>query len=373
MAKTQEPDAISKRHDTDLWREIRKLYESKTKPTYDKIKAILVAEFQLEKFPSKSTVERRVKDEGWKRARVGTDPLSNRFDETFWKCVKTIYESNPKLSYKQLRDMVQNELQCSEFPSAQAITAKAKREDWKYLNNLVKIADTDLKKIKTIVKNQIIQDREDDGEDDENYDEDQEFNIFTDPKAIKARKIAEFEKDKLKNLTMAANDKRQKLADVILISRKRMRTMNYVGDMFSDRLLELYVMQNSDAFKEVCPPELMDQISRDQKKLSGLLAAYNELSFNRRESIKFELSLYGVQMDDLRDADNEGRIKNLEDNSAYEAQRQRLRDEEKEIAERIARIESGALEHEINERIQKQMDEMNEEEEIIEAEFQEME
>ena len=109
MTKTD--DSISKRHNTNLWAEIRKLYESKTQPDYQRIKAILSAEFDLGKFPSERTVQRHAKDEGWKR-HIPEDNIkafNNTYTPEFWLCVRAVYESNPQLTHKRLRELVQNE------------------------------------------------------------------------------------------------------------------------------------------------------------------------------------------------------------------------------------------------------------------------
>lgn len=370
MAKKPDNDSeISKRHDTDLWREIRTLYESKTKPTYEKIKTILVAEFQLEKFPSRTTVLRRADKEGWKRVRSGENPVSNRFDDAFWSAVRVAYESNPKITHKQLRDLVQNELQCNEFPSAQALAAKAKAEGWERSESLVKKGDTDLKKLKKMFKNAVVMDG-DASPDLEVYTGENEGDFIDDPNMVaEAKRVAQDEILKIKNLTMMGNSKRQKLADVILLSRKRMRTVGEIGDMLSDRMMELHLLLGSDEFLAVCPPGYREKLEKEQKNLFRTVQQYNEISFSRRESIKFELSLYGVQVDDLRDNDNEARMKDLNDDSAYEKQRQRLLEEREAMAQRRAYILSGGLQREVDEAIQRQMDEMNEAED---AEYEEI-
>ena len=132
--------AISKRHDTDLWREIRTLYESKTQPSYKKIKEILCAEFNLDSFPSQRTIQRRALKEVWKK--YDDDQIvkiaQNKYSDDFWICVRNVYETNSRITYKRLKETVQNELQCTDFPAQDAVSAKAEQEGWKRADKLVK-------------------------------------------------------------------------------------------------------------------------------------------------------------------------------------------------------------------------------------------
>lgn len=105
--------SVSKRHDFNLWAEIRTVYESKTKPNYEKIKSLLCTEFNLDSFPSKSTLQRRASSEKWQRHESEKDVKisAKKYSDDLWLCVRRIHESNPKLTYKRLKELVQNELQ----------------------------------------------------------------------------------------------------------------------------------------------------------------------------------------------------------------------------------------------------------------------
>ena len=146
---------ISKRHDTNLWAEIRKFYESKTNPNYEKIKQIITAEFNLDDFPSKSTMQRRAVKEKWKRSESQLDVKlsSNKYSDDLWLCIRRTYEANTKLSYKRLKELVQNELQCNHFPSQYVIASKAESEGWERSDRLVKKSDSALKKLSAGVNN----------------------------------------------------------------------------------------------------------------------------------------------------------------------------------------------------------------------------
>lgn len=89
--------------------------------------------------------------------------------------------------------------------------------------------------------------------------------------------------------------------------------------------------------------------------LCQILEFYNDFSFNRRESIKFELSLYGTQLEDLKEENDAKRVKDLNDNKAYEAQQLRLASEAERIAARRRYIDSGGLEEEVNTEMEQRM------------------
>ena len=52
----------------------------------------------------------------------------NKYSDDFWLCIKNVYESNPKITHKRLKELIQSELNCKDFPSHQAIAYKAKHE-----------------------------------------------------------------------------------------------------------------------------------------------------------------------------------------------------------------------------------------------------
>lgn len=364
---------LSKRHDTDLWREIRKLYESKAKPSYEKIKTILMAEFALDKFPSRATMARRAKSEEWIRARTSEEvPDANRFGDDFWECVRAIHESNPKMTHRQLKDLVQNELQISDFPTHQALAKRAKLEGWEHADEALKKSDTTLRKQASCVKIKIEQQKIID----ENIEYNQHDNDDEDDYTAHIREIAEKTKTRFKNVTMNANIRTQKLAEVIIKSRKRMRTINEIGDLLSDELIGIGAIMSSQEFLSVCPPDLYELYAAQEKALIRAMSSYTQLTESRRDSIKFELSLYGVQMEDLRDNDNDARMKDLNDDTAYEQQKQRLLDERLMLAKRRAFIDSGGLQREVDAEMQRRMDEMNEYDDvdsIEDAEYSEIE
>lgn len=376
--KTDVKQSVSKRHDFDLWAEIRKVYESKTKPNYEKIKDILCTEYDLDKFPSKSTVERRASSGKWQRYESETDVkvAPNRYSDDFWLCVRRVHESNPKLTHKRLKELVQNELQCNDFPSQQAISAKAEHEEWERSDILVKKSDATLKKLSRSVNKLASKADFDAFVKQLNNDEDQEdgggelvgdvyeFDYIKD--------IVEHEKANIKNLLMTSQVRRKKQAEIIVKSRKRVELNNDFGDVLSDKLVMIYALIMSDQVRRTFTPQMMKELKNQLNTLQQISETYNNLSFNKRENIKFQLSLYGVQLEDLRDVDDAKRMNDLNDDTAYEKQKAKLEADKQRIAERRRYIDSGGLEQDVNAEMERRMNEANMDD-AEEVEFEEVE
>lgn len=352
---------ISKRHDTNLWAEIRKFYESKTKPNYEKIKQVITAEFNLDGFPSQRTVERRVAKEGWKRSESQLDVKlnSNKYSDDLWLCIKSTYEANTKLSYKRLKELVQNELQCNDFPSQQSIAIKAESEGWERSDRLVKKSDATLKKMSQSVNNltsekdfrefinSINSEQEQDFEEGELVGDVYDFDFI--------QEIINDEKAGIKNLLMSSQVRRKKQAEIIVKSRKRMELVNEFGDRLSDNLVMVYALLLSDKVRRNFTKPMIKELKDQLNALGQVAGVFNELAFNKRESIKFQMSLYGIGLEDLKEVDDGKRQDDLNDDTAYEAQRAKLLVERDRIAARRRYIDSGGLEADTDAEMERRM------------------
>src|SRR5690606_15331780 len=100
--------------------------------------------------------------------------------------------------------------------------------------------------------------------------------------------------------------------------------INDLGDRLSDELVMIYALITSDEIRRKFTKPMMKQLNEKMDTVCQILEGYNDFSFNRRENIKFELSLYGTQLEDLKEENDAKRVKDLNDNKAYEAQQLRL-------------------------------------------------
>lgn len=357
--------SISKHHDFNLWAEIRTVYESKTKPNYEKIKSILCTEFNLDIFPSQRTIQRRASSEKWQKYESEREVkvAHNKYSDDFWLCVQRTHESNPKLTHKRLKELVQNELQCNDFPSQQAIASKAEHEGWERSDILLKKSDATLNKLSRGVKKLTSKDEFNnflESLKDKQYQDNEDTQMIGDVYDFDfIREIVECEKSGIKNLLMTSQVRRKKQAEIIVKSRKRIELNNDFGDRLSDRLVMIYALIMSDKVRRSFTPPMMKELKSQLNTLQQLSETYNNLSFNKRENIKFQLSLYGVQMEDLKDVDDAKRIHDLNDETAYEKQQAKLEADKQRIAERRRFIDSGGLEREVNEEMERRMNEAN--------------
>ena len=369
MTKKADLNQISnRRYDAKLWAEIRRFYESATHPNYEKIKSMMCDEFNLDTFPSQRTVERHAAKERWIRYEdeIINKVAPNKYSDDFWLCVRAVHESNPKTTYKRLKELVQNELKCNNFPSQQAIAYKAKHEGWERSDSLLKKSDATLKKLIRSVKN--IESENDFKEYQNNKEEYENQNLGNNDTVSDAydfdfiKEIVKCEKVSFKNLLIAAQVQRKRQAEVIVKSRRRMALNNDLGDRLFDQLVIISTLLMSDRIRHNFTKPMMKQLKDQLNTLCQISEAYNNLSFNKRESIKFELSLYGTQLEDLKDRDDARRANDLNNDKAYEAQQLRLDSQKEKLAARRRYIDSGGLEEEINTELERLMEEVKSDE-----------
>ena len=281
--------SISKHHDFNLWAEIRTVYESKTKPNYEKIKSILCTEFNLDIFPSQRTIQRRASSEKWQKYESEREVkvAHNKYSDDFWLCVQRTYESNPKLTHKRLKELVQNELQCNDFPSQQAIASKAEHEGWERSDILLKKSDATLNKLSRGVKKLTSKDEFNnflESLKDKQYQDNEDTQMIGDVYDFDfIREIVECEKSGIKNLLMTSQVRRKKQAEIIVKSRKRIELNNDFGDRLSDRLVMIYALIMSDKVRRTFTPPMMKELKSQLNTLQQISETYNNLSFNKRE------------------------------------------------------------------------------------------
>ena len=362
MTKKVDSNQISnRRYDAKLWAEIRRFYESATHPNYEIIKSMMCDEFNLDTFPSKRTVERHAAQERWIRYEdeIINKVAPNKYSDDFWLCVRAVHESNPKTTYKRLKELVQNELKCNNFPSQQAIAYKAKHEGWERSDSLLKKSDATLKKlihsVKKIESENVLNDDLNNKKIFENQNLRHGDTVFDVDDFDFIKEIVECEKVNIKNLLTNAQVRRKSQAEVIVKSRRRMALNNDLGDRLFDQLVIISTLLMSDRIRHNFTKPMMKQLKDQLNTLCQISEAYNNFSFNRRESIKFELSLYGTQLEDLKDMNDTKRGKDLNNNKAYEEQKLHLEAEKEQIAARRRYIDSGGLEEEVNAEMEQRM------------------
>lgn len=314
MKKKAESEEVLTSPSNKMWDEIRNFYESSTHPNYEKIKLNISSKLKLITFPSKRTVERRAVKERWRKFRdVKHSKIApNRYSDEFWLCARSVYESSPKMTYKQLKKLIEKELNCKYFPSQQAIAYKAKHQGWKRSDYLLKNSDAVLKKLVRDVKgfeneinHQIIKNSI------KNHELEcmaagESLNKFDLKEEISKRTKCDFQE-----FFMRANIRTKNQADIVMIARKRMRAQNALGDLLSDQLARLFILMSSYNFKNKPSEKMNEHINAQLNILSNFVDIYKKFSLNSCRSLKFEMSLYGIELHDLRDKEFEKAIKDL--------------------------------------------------------------
>lgn len=348
-------DGIGKRNGGDLWAEIKKLYESNAAPTYEKMKAILMAEFDLSEFPSKSTVLRRAKAENWQRS--SGSPTAILYDDEFWEVVRAVYESYVKISYSELRELVQNSLQIDYFPTQAAVRKRQIQEGWKPLSEVNKFDDESIKK----EKNQIIgvsktiqdyidqfsnQNKQDNDYKEEFIDKDDDYsssyNYFNEKMNSNITKK--------NNLLMSVQQAKLEQVEFIEKSRFRMAKISNMGDELHDAWVRYYAAMTDPDFISMLDSHAFRVMSRVGDQLTRVTHNFSVLSSIRSNVIKNEFSLRGLTIEDVKDASSLEKYvpgEDAEEAIAFELQRQRLALEAKEAKEYRAYIESGQLEEDV--------------------------
>lgn len=123
---------------------------------------------------------------------------------------------------------------------------------------------------------------------------------------------------------------------------------NEFRERLSDKLIMLTTLLTSDKIRLYFTKAMMRELKDKLTVLSRIAEIYSSLSFNKRENINFELNLYDVQLEDLTDVEDAKRVTNLNDNTAYEGQKERLALECESIAKRRRYIDSCGLEADTN-------------------------
>lgn len=352
-------DGIDKRNGGDLWAEIRRLYESEAAPTYAKIKAILMAEFNLSSFPIQQTVSRRAKKENWQRS--GGNATARTYDDAFWEAVKTVYESHVSIGYSELKELVQNALQIDYFPTSKAVNERKNKEGWKPLEDALNLDDKSIKNLKNelVTTTSIIDDYLNKYKKGDQQSTDLEAEMVDDYDS-KFSKFSYFGNkmqsniEKKNNLFMSATLAKLEQVEFIEQSRFRLAKSSIMGDELHDALARYYAAMSDPDFISILDRAEYKVMNRMGEQLTRIINAFSILSATRTGIIKAEFASRGLFVEDCRDDITKEKYVPGQDPAeieAFEAQRQRLRQEIQDAQNFRDYIESGQLEEEVERQI----------------------
>lgn len=357
---------ISKRNGGDLWTEIKQLYESKNGMPYEKIQSILTAEFDLKKFPSKRTIERRAKSENWKKKSIANNA---KYDEKFWLVVRAVYEAHPRITYERIKETVMQKLQITEFPTQKTLSLRKKQEGWKPLELKNIKDDAGLRKLKGQVKratkniddlteqykNNLLERRETYVDNDyDTKDIDDQLLAMDNFELVENMLVSK--KRVHENLLMDANSKRLEMYEFMELSRKRLANISRMGDELSDAWVGIYALVSDPKITSYIGYQLAQKINKAKSDLAVVTSNFATLAYARQAIIKMEYQVRGLTMEDMRDeAQAELYVPSDEDMAKFEASKERLRLEAEENAKFMEKVLSGELQDEINAELERRI------------------
>lgn len=303
-----------------------------------------------------------------------------RYSEEVWTCIRAVYEADGESSIERLLEIVRNETQIFELPTRQTVISRAKREKWERPTSLLQKTTAELTKIIQREKrhNMLLAGAPIFSDDKDLEDKDHEptdWNVYkADTANIERReKLVETALSRVKKLLSSASNKKKQTAEIVKRNRAFNDRLHLIYDYAFDQVLVtnslLTDLETSLALTERDKSNFLN-INTMNKDLIMLM---NETVAAREKLTRIDFALYGITPDDTKEPETGNRMKDLEDDTAYEEQMARLHEQQKAAAHRRRYIESGEMEAEVEKEIQAKMKEMgmDDDEDITEAEFTE--
>lgn len=264
------------------------------------------------------------------------------YPQEVWAAIKVLWESSPKISWRECLEMVSDQLQ-TEVPSIVAVTRRAKREQWK-------------KKVKNIVKKPIKKARkprqnltldasinlnpDEQLQDDENA-EDLSLNegLKNTEKTVKN----DIKKIDITPVMIMAEDAVQEAALVIHKFRTRSRRIGELVDGVLDNMddINLKIKNSKDrAFSEENAKTLQNQMSFT----AGTVELVEKLTKSLDKLASVEFATYGLKDEDFKDKQSKNRLDDISDDTVYEQERELAKLRFEQAKARAAEIESPDFE-----------------------------
>lgn len=268
----------------------------------------------------------------------------NRYSDAVWICLRDLYEASPKASIKTIRTALAEMLEV-DVPSESAITRRSKNEQW--LKTAKKQCNFSSKTLRKKMQQKY-------SENNLEVSINQSVSVELQPtknKRVRAPLLG------MHRVYKEAAFYGRKTANVIL----ELRRDNYVIGQYHRKLLSdlIEVEHNLDNFTDyfmTSPKELENLPEPDARiylnfkrnRIASSLGLIESLSTSLEKRAKIDFVLYGINQDDTREPDSNLRIVGLDQDKEYfEAQEQLSREKQKDIADRMALLQSGVFEEQV--------------------------
>lgn len=286
------------------------------------------------------------------------------YPDELWDCIRAVYEADGGSSVKRMMEVVQNTTQVSELPSRQTIVARAKREKWARPDSLQQLSTAKLQKIiqrangmELILRD--IDPQYDVGEDEENqgYSVSERLDDYNNDTAYHDLKnrYANAAMLGVKKLLSSAIHKKKTKAQIISRARASQDRLFLLREHALDQITLSVALLTNVQFKLVAKEEDLSNTEGTMNFNMRFMEMLNNTIAVNEKFIKTDFAIYGLTPDDVKEPETGGRMKDLNDDTEYLQQLDRLEKQAQEMAARRHYIESGTLEKEVEAQVRKQM------------------
>lgn len=264
-----------------------------------------------------------------------------RYPDAVWICLRDLYEASPKESIKSIRTALA-EMLGVDVPSESAITRRIKNDGWEKLAK--KQCNFSSKTLRKKMQKKYSEN---------NAEVAINTAIEVSLKPSKNRQVsaplAGIERVYQESAFLS-----RKTADVILSLRRDSFVLGQyqrklMGDLIEiehklDNFMEYYLTHPKE-FEMMSIPDARSLLLLNRNRIVSSLGLVESLSTSLEKRARIDFVLYGINPDDTRESESDNRIVNLdEDKEYYEEQERQSLEKQKQIAERMLKLQSGAFE-----------------------------
>lgn len=277
----------------------------------------------------------------------------SNYDPEIWFILRKAWESFPKITWEDLCRFVSKGLK-KDTPSARTVAKRAKAEKWKknirkYCQKSSRSLEEQYEHIQADLINE--------------YIEFKEKNVEKDgPKNAVHVHINNSTLDMLNNIA----SKNRKTIDVVNEHRGR---ASRIGQLLDESMQWLYEAKTA-AFMPGLDEVELKEAQRKYGMVCDMAETIESFSRTAERVAKIDYLFYGMTTDDTKQAVTSDRISRIKDESAFLRAKEDLQKQFQIMSDRARYIHSGEFEQEVAEEMERKM---REEEEAIEAEYQDIE
>lgn len=268
----------------------------------------------------------------------------NRYSDAVWICLRELYEASPKASIGSICTALEEMLGVP-VPGETAVRRRIKSESWEKIAS--KQCNFSSKTLRKKMQKKYSEN---------NIEVSINEVVNIDLKPSKNRGISA----PLTGIQRVYKEKAflsRKTANVIL----ELRRDNYVIGQYQRNLVSQlidteYQLDNfmdyfnsyPSEFESLGPAEAFAQLKDRHNRISRSLGLVESIFSSLEKRAKLDFILYGINQDDTREPDTQKRIMNLEEDEEYYRQQEEIsKQKQKDIAERMALLQSGVFEEEV--------------------------